>query len=341
MKPTRTGDNGKTALQSGRHAAKSDDVMQALTALDELNAHLGLILSRKGVDTADFQAIRRHILAVIAFLSDTAAQHASFAAHTQALEIKIGNMRRILPRKSGLVTCGRCEQAALLDMARAVTRRAETHLAKATKGHVNAQEILAYVNRLSDYWYTLARMADFEDSVVKAVYAVLDERNRDEPLPPRRFAAPLVPRSVGLPGGELDALTLKHAKMLMERIEQKAAATGLAAAIACCDNAGNPIAVHVMDNAYLVSCDAALSKAYTAAALKMPTAELAQHVLPGGMFYGLDSLKSGKIVPIGGGVPIFGNNGKLLGGLGVSGGTAAQDIELADFGLLEVRKLGQ
>lgn len=127
-------------------------------------------------------------------------------------------------------------------------------------------------------------------------------------------------------------LNLNTAKKLIEKIEQHASELGMKAVIAICTPDGNPIAVHVMDGAYLVSFDVALKKAYTAVAVKMSTLELGKLAQPGQTFYGIDKLDNGKIVIFGGGVPLV-SNGMLIGGLGISGGTGEEDDSLAQYGL--------
>lgn len=128
-----------------------------------------------------------------------------------------------------------------------------------------------------------------------------------------------------------DTLTLQLAKQLMEIIEKRAEAVGLKAVIALCNAHGNPIAVHCMDDAFLVSYDVATKKAYTSVAVKMSTMELSKIAQPGNTFYGVDKLDGGKIVIFGGGIPLK-VEGKIVGGLGISGGTGEQDHDLALFG---------
>ena len=128
-----------------------------------------------------------------------------------------------------------------------------------------------------------------------------------------------------------ETITLQLAKQLMEIIEKRAEAVGLKAVIALCNAHGNPIAVHCMDDAFLVSYDVATKKAYTSVAVKMSTMELSKIAQPGQTFYGVDKLDGGKIVIFGGGIPLK-VDGKIVGGLGISGGTGEQDHDLALFG---------
>ncbi len=128
-----------------------------------------------------------------------------------------------------------------------------------------------------------------------------------------------------------ETITLQLAKQLMEIIEKRAEAVGLKAVIALCNAHGNPIAVHCMDDAFLVSYDVATKKAYTSVAVKMSTMELSKIAQPGQTFYGVDKLDGGKIIIFGGGIPLKVDN-KIVGGLGISGGTGEQDHDLAVFG---------
>ena len=121
-------------------------------------------------------------------------------------------------------------------------------------------------------------------------------------------------------------------KRLIDKIEQEAARRGKKAVIAVCGPDGNPIAVHVMDGAFLVSFDVATKKAYTAVAVKMSTKELSILAQPGGTFYGVDKMDGGRIVIFGGGVPLKVGD-TIIGGLGISGGTGEEDHSLAEYGL--------
>ena len=127
-------------------------------------------------------------------------------------------------------------------------------------------------------------------------------------------------------------ITLASAKRLIEKIEQEAERRGKKAVIAVCGPDGNPIAVHVMDGAFLVSFDVATKKAYTSVAVKMSTKELSVLAQPGGTFYGVDKMDNGKIVIFGGGVPLKVGD-TIIGGLGISGGTGEEDHSLAEYGL--------
>lgn len=134
------------------------------------------------------------------------------------------------------------------------------------------------------------------------------------------------------------SVSLRMAKDLMEYVEEYARSRGLACVIAVDDAHGNPVAVHVMEDAYLVSYEVATQKAYTAVAVRMPTSEVHELIQPGGTFYGLESMDRGRIIGFGGGIPLKIGD-KIVGGLGVSGGTGEQDAEIAGYGEKMFRRM--
>lgn len=129
-----------------------------------------------------------------------------------------------------------------------------------------------------------------------------------------------------------EKMTLKLALALIDKIEKKAASWNMRIVAAVSDASGNPVAVHCMDNAYIGSYDVAVNKTYTSIAFRMPTKELGKLSQPGKELYGIQFTNGGKIVIFGGGEPLL-RNGKIIGALGVSGGTAEQDTKLAEYGV--------
>ena len=126
-------------------------------------------------------------------------------------------------------------------------------------------------------------------------------------------------------------VTLALAVKLIEKVEAKAAEWGMRVVTAVSDASGRPVAVHCMDGAYIGSFDVALNKTYTSVAFQMSTAKLGTLSQPGESLYGIQFTNGGKIVIFGGG-EVLERNGKMIGALGVSGGTAKQDTDLAAYG---------
>ena len=137
---------------------------------------------------------------------------------------------------------------------------------------------------------------------------------------------------------DIDSIGLKKAKLLIELVEKKAAEMGVNAVVAVSDTGARPIAVECMDNSYIASFDVALKKAYTVVALKMPTIKLKGLAQPGESLYGIQFTNDGQIIVFGGGDPLV-YNGKIIGGIGVSGGTEEQDTALSAYGASCIRQI--
>lgn len=127
-------------------------------------------------------------------------------------------------------------------------------------------------------------------------------------------------------------MTLSLAERLCDAVLCEARRIGVKAVVCISDGAGNPKLVKSMDDAYIASYDVAVGKAYTVVALKMSTKKLSALAQPGQSLYGIQFTNGGKIVIFGGGDPLLGENGRIIGGLGVSGGTEEQDTALSAFG---------
>ncbi len=125
-----------------------------------------------------------------------------------------------------------------------------------------------------------------------------------------------------------DKLTLEAAKFVADGVEIAARNMGVNVVIAIDNDGANLVLLRAMDDSYIASITASQEKAYTAVALKMPT-DVALKESRGGT---LDGLTNGNgLLLLGGGCPLE-YDGKIFGGIGVSGGTKEQDILLARIG---------
>ncbi len=131
--------------------------------------------------------------------------------------------------------------------------------------------------------------------------------------------------------GSNQEMTLSLAKELAKKVEEEAKKIGVNAVVAISNSGARPVLVECMDDSYIASYDVAFNKAYTVVALKMSTIELKTLSQPNQPLYGIQFTNDGQIVIFGGGVPLKAN-GKIIGGLGVSGGSEEQDTYLAAYG---------
>lgn len=119
----------------------------------------------------------------------------------------------------------------------------------------------------------------------------------------------------------MDHYDLDVLKQMAEAVESKAHQMGLPVVFAGVDDGGNLMLLHRMAGSLLVSLNTAVNKAYTAAAFQQPTANLKDPSSPTGDIPGIPDAEDGRVViDIGAGLPIF-VDGRLAGGIGVSGGT--------------------
>jgi uncharacterized protein GlcG (DUF336 family) len=126
-------------------------------------------------------------------------------------------------------------------------------------------------------------------------------------------------------------ITLEDARRVIAAAEKKADAIGQPMNIAVADAGGNLIAHVRMDNAWIGSIDISINKAYTARAFDIATQDLAKESQPGEQFFGIHVTNRGRIVIFAGGIPLK-RGGKVVGGIGVSGGSGKQDQEVAEAG---------
>lgn len=169
---TRTGDAGTTGLVDGSRLPKHDVRMEAIGAVDEANSALGLAAAILGDNEQAQQLFRiqNDLFDLGADLATPATEDDDFApsemvlrmvaAQTEWLEQAIDAANANLEPLTSFVLPGGSEASARLHLARAATRRAERAMtAMAAQLRTNPQA-LAYINRLSDYLFVLARTAN-------------------------------------------------------------------------------------------------------------------------------------------------------------------------------------
>src|SRR6056297_4054825 len=127
----------------------------------------------------------------------------------------------------------------------------------------------------------------------------------------------------------VSSIPLATATQLIEAAEAKADDIDNPMVITVANSEGNLVAQHRMDGAWLASVSISRNKAYTAAALDMPTHELAEPSQPGNSLYGLQTTDEGRIVAFGGGYPLT-RDGDVVGAIGASGGAVEQDRTVAE-----------
>jgi uncharacterized protein GlcG (DUF336 family) len=127
-------------------------------------------------------------------------------------------------------------------------------------------------------------------------------------------------------------VTLSAGQTIVEAARTRATEIGVPMNIAVVDDGGNLVAFARMDDAWLGSIDIAQNKAYTARAFDMPTKDLAPLAQPGGSLYGIEASNHGRLIVFAGGIPLLSGD-RVVGAVGVSGGSVEQDQEVAEAGV--------
>jgi uncharacterized protein GlcG (DUF336 family) len=127
------------------------------------------------------------------------------------------------------------------------------------------------------------------------------------------------------------SVTLEDARRIIAAAQKKARDIGQPMNVAVCDAGGNLLAFERMEGAWLGSIDISINKAWTSRAFDIATGDLAKHSQSGGQFFGIHVSNGGRVMIFAGGVPLK-KGGKVIGAIGVSGGSGEQDQAVADAG---------
>lgn len=325
---TRTGDTGLTGLFGGSRVPKQDPEVEAYGTVDEANTAIGeaKAIARDESVRATLHGIQLRLFVLAAELASDAKGRAILDntisdADISDLESLIDMCLAVTGPQREFVVPGRDVPSAALHRARTVTRRAERRVLTMAETVPVRPEVIRYLNRLSDTLYALARLTEHQHDVAmveQVVRRAVTKALVDEPTNqgPTRF----------------DLATLK---LMAEAAEAKATELGVPVVFAGVDAGGNLMLLHRMADSLLGSIDIAMSKAFTSAAFKLPTAALKEASAPTGELHGIQGSNGGRVVVFGGGLPVF-VDGHLAGGIGVSGGTVDEDVLIVSHALSAV-----
>ena len=168
---TKTGDGGETSLGDGQRVGKDDPRVAAYGEVDELNAVLGLLLAQQtGFPEADLiRQIQNDLFDVGADLclpleseKPNQAPLRIQPAQVERIEKAIDRINARLAPATSFILPGGTSAAAWCHFARTVCRRAERHIVTLGRVHKINPQVLAYLNRLSDLLFVLARVCNEE-----------------------------------------------------------------------------------------------------------------------------------------------------------------------------------
>lgn len=323
---TKTGDKGTTSLVGGVRIAKTDIQVEAYGTVDELNANISVAQKLATVESTKqlLDSIQYQLFYIGAELASpdlnvkSGNQQQVGELEIKALEDAIDAAMAQVPALHSFVLPGSSVSGSQMHLARAVSRRAERRVLAVNEIKPVRPELMKYLNRLSDALYALARLEDHENQI-KCVISKVAQRYQT-----------LTANGVHHSSAQ-DKATQTALKLLQLAIAE-AKQIGIPIVFALVDAHGNTILSYRMPHALLVSSELALKKAYTAVALKMATHELHNLVQPGQPLFQIEASCSDQLVSFGGGYPIFAD-GKIIGGIGISGGSVEEDMQIAQAAL--------
>lgn len=160
---TRSGDAGETGKADGTRVSKRDELIQAQGDVDELNSFLGLLASKVDSPALDelISRIQHDLFNMGAELS--LSQQYIVDDDVSFLEKQLDHYNAALPPLKEFILPGGGESAALCHVARAVCRRTERSLVALDHQEGVGSDVLAYINRLSDLLFVLARVLNRDD----------------------------------------------------------------------------------------------------------------------------------------------------------------------------------
>ena len=368
---TRTGDKGDTGLFGGSRVPKQSLRVEAYGTVDEANAALGAAKAMlpAGQWRRRVHDVQQRLFVLAAELASDPEGAAILANTINAdditdLEHLIDDCLAVTGPQREFVVPGRDDRSGAFHQARTVVRRAERRVLTLAETEPVRPELITYLNRLSDAVYSLARLAEtwrdeeIERIVRDAVAKVLGTPSK-QAQPDREERAARVETTPSKPVepdheplGEQSApapsrgrtpvrrFDLAAAKRIAERAEARSAELGVPVVIAAADAGGNLMLLHRIEGALLASIEIAINKAWSAVAFQAPTATLGPLATGDGPLPGLADTNSGRVVLFGGGVPVH-VDGELAGAIGISGGTAEQDVDIATCALQDWNTIGE
>ena len=312
---TKTGDKGTTGLYGGSRVDKDSLNVDAYGTVDEAISSLGVAYT-----LTDSPEIKEYINHIQKRMFQAGAELASDARGMEMLKNIIDKSTEVNGLMREFVVPGVNPSSAALHVARTVVRRAERIITALAKQVPVREELRKYINRLSDACFAMARLEE--------------ARAKDQEIEELKDTVRQVVKTLGAMGKEEDSMdmSIETLKKMAGFIEEKAKEIGVPVAFSAVDEGGNLLYFQRMEGTLLISTKVSQDKAYTACALKCPTCDLADVTKPGESLWSLHNSGDGRIICFGGGYPIK-KDGKVIGAIGVSGGTAEEDMAVATYAL--------
>jgi cob(I)alamin adenosyltransferase len=155
---TRTGDSGTTGLANGTRTTKTSARIEAIGAIDECNAHMGLLISLlENNSHAETMLAIQHLLFELGASLAVGRQNGITNDHVKRIELDIDALDQALPTLTQFILPGGSVPSAQAHVTRTVCRRAERRVFLLAEEEHVPEAVLRFLNRLSDYLFVVAR----------------------------------------------------------------------------------------------------------------------------------------------------------------------------------------
>lgn len=177
---TKRGDKGFTSLYDGTEVSKDNEILNCIGNIDELNSEIGCLIAHLK-DNEIFSDMTAKLIAIQSQLFDLGANVANPSEkkkiffdkdglYAKSMEEDIDRMTKELPRLVNFILPGGSIEMAVAHRIRTICRRAErsyTSVCVDSQQHDNCQ---VYLNRMSDYFFTIARYIGLKQKVEEVIY---------------------------------------------------------------------------------------------------------------------------------------------------------------------------
>ncbi len=183
---TRTGDKGKTSLFNGQRVSKSDLRVDAYGTVDELNSAIGIAIAEiqnskfriqnyNSKVKSELEKIQNDLFNIGSTLANPEVSSqklvvSSLGKRVKYFELFIDKMTEQMPPLKNFILPGGGKAGSFLHLARAISRRAERKIVTLNNKHKIDNNIIIYINRLSDLLFTMARFSNFKEKKKETIW---------------------------------------------------------------------------------------------------------------------------------------------------------------------------
>ncbi len=164
---TKTGDKGETSLYGGKRVFKNNLRIEAYGCIDELNSAIGLVLSK--IKNEKLDEIQKDLFLIGSIL---AGYENTKDFDIRKLEDWIDGLEKDLPPIKNFIIPGGCEAAGFLHLARSICRKAERRVVELSQKENFDENIIVYLNRLSDFLFVLARFENNKSGIKEEIWKI-------------------------------------------------------------------------------------------------------------------------------------------------------------------------